>query len=134
MTENIRISESTKKYWSAVFDVIYAAGDYASALKLYANLMDSTTAWRVMPVLEDYYEGRISNLKDAISYRKELFYAKVNKLNILCMQHNLRTITKPEILLNLLLDPKRRRSYKDKALRRSNKDIVCPLQDFEKKK
>ncbi len=134
MAENIKISDASKKYWAAVLEVIDAAGNYAAALKLYANLADNTTAWQVKPVLDKYYEGKMSNLKDAILYRKDLFNAKVNKLNILCMQNDIRAIKSPDRLLKLLLDPKRRRSYRDKAIRRLNKNKICPLQDFEAKK
>ena len=134
MAENIKVTEACKKYWTAVFEVLDAAGDYSAAVKLYANLMDQTTAWKVQPIFEDYYEGKISNLRDAISYRESQFYAKVNKLNILCKQHNIMAISKPKRLLDLLLDPNRRRSYREKATRRLKKGKICPMQDFEKKK
>lgn len=134
MAENIKITESCKKYWTIVFEMLDAAGDYSAVVKLYANLMDQTTAWKVQPVLEEYYEGKISNLENTITCRENQFYAKVNKLNILCKQHGIMTITKPDRLLELLLDPSRRKSYREKATRRLRRGKICPVQDFEKKK
>ena len=132
--KNIKISDTTVKYWTAIFELIDAAGDYSSAAKLYANLMDQTTAWQVQSILDEYYDGKISNLRDRISYCEEQFYAKVNKVNIQCMQNGVMPIKKKKKLLELLLSVNRRRSYRDKATRRLNKNVICPLQNFEKKK
>ena len=132
MAENVKVTEACKRYWAAVFDVLDAAGDYAQAVKLYANLIDDTTRWRVEPVFEEYYEGKITKLRDAITYRENQFFAKVNKLNILCKENALMTVTKPKALLDLLLNPNRRRSYRDKATRRLKRGKICAMQDFEK--
>ena len=135
MTEDINVSGPCKKYWATVFEMLKAAGDYSSAVKLYANLIDADTAWKAQSVLDEgYYQGEISYLRDAITSREDQFFAKVNKLNILCKQHNIMVITKPEKLLELLLDPSRRRSYREKAKRRLKKGEICPIQSFEKKK
>lgn len=134
MAENIKVTEECKRYWAFVLAVIDAAGDYSSVVKLYANLEDVTTAQVVQPVFVEYYEGKMSKLQEAIAYRENQFYVKVNKLNILCKEHGLVQITKPKKLLELLLNSKRRRSYREKAKRRLKKGIICPLQDFEAKK
>ncbi|MBQ3452921.1 hypothetical protein IJU85_00190 [Candidatus Saccharibacteria bacterium] len=134
MAENIKISASTAKYWSTVLDLIDVAGDYAAAIKLHANLSDITTEWKVRHVLNEYYSGKISNLEDAIRCHRSLFHAKVEKLNILCRQNNVMPIRYEDRLLNMLLDGKKRTSYREKAQRRLKKNIICPLQDFEPKK
>ena len=134
MAEQIKVTESCKKYWAAVLEVLDAAGDYSQAIKLYANLMDDTTRWKVEPIFEEYYEGKISKLRDAIQYRENQFMAKVNKLNLLCKEQGLMTVTKPKKLLDLLLSPNRRNSYRGKATRRLKKGVICAIQDFEAKK
>lgn len=134
MAEDIKVTEECKRYWAFVLAVIDAAGDYSSVVKLYANLEDVTTAQVVQPVFVEYYEGKMSKLQEAIAYRENQFYVKVNKLNILCKGHGLVQITKPKKLLELLLSSKRRKSYREKAKRRLKKGIICPLQDFEAKK
>ena len=133
MAENIKISESTKQYWAVIFEVIDAAGDYAAALKLYSNLMNEATAKKVRHVLDRYYEGRMTNLKKTIVQRMDVFYVNIDRLNALCRRENIRVVTRPDILLEFLMDAKRRRSYRAKAARRLSKDVICPLQDFEKK-
>ena len=134
MAENLKISKSTEKYWDAVKDLIDAAGDYAWAVKLKANLLDGDTASAVQPVLDEYHGGSMASLDEAIFKRQELFYAKVNKVNILCLEHEVMTITKPDRLLHLLLREKRRKSYRGKMATKRKKNIICPLQDFERKK
>jgi hypothetical protein len=134
MAENIKVTEECKRYWAYILAVIDAAGDYSSVVKLYANLEDVTTAQAVQPVFVEYYDGKMSKLREAIVYRENQFYVKVNKLNILCKEHGLVQITKPKKLLELLLSSKRRKSYREKAKRRLKKGIICPLQDFEAKK
>lgn len=134
MAENIKISALTTKYWTTVLDLIDVAGDYSAAIKLHANLMDMTTEWKVRHVLNEYYSGKISNLEDAIRCHRNLFHAKVEKLNILCRQNNIMQIKYEDRLLNLLLDSKKRTSYREKAQRRLKRNVVCPLQDFEPRK
>ena len=134
MAENIKVTDECKRYWAYVLAVLDAAGDYSSAVKLYVNLEDAATAQAVQPVFVEYYDGKMSKLQEAIAYRENQFYVKVNKLNILCKQHGLRQITKPKVLLDLLLSPNRRRSYREKAKRRLKKGIICQIQDFEVKK
>ena len=134
MAENVNVTQECKRYWAFVLAVIDAAGDYSSATKLYVNLMDCETAWKVEPIFEEYYDGKITKLREAIAYRENQFYVKVQKLNILCKENGLRQITKPDKLLELLMSPNRRRSYRDKATRRLKKGTICAIQDFEKKK
>lgn len=134
MAENIKVTEQCKQYWTTVYELLDVAGDYSSAIKLYANLMDSDTAWKVEPILDEYYDGKITTLRRTIEEREEKYYAKVEKLNILCKQHGIMTITKPQTLLELLLSSNRRRSYRDKATRRLNNGVIVPIQSFEKKK
>ena len=135
MAENINVTGTCKEYWATVFEMLKAAGDYSSAVKLYANYIDKDTAWKAQSVLDKgYYQGEIAYLRGAITSREEQFFAKVNKLNILCRQHNITTITKPEKLLDLLLDTRRRKSYRGKARTRLKRGEICPIQSFEKKK
>ena len=129
--EHIEISNSCKEYWYAVSEVIDAAGSYAAAIKLRANLLDPNTAWKVKHVLEDSFCNSMANLNKAIAYREDTFYGKVEKLNILCRLNCINTIQKPRVLLDLLISEKRRRSYRDKLSRRLEKGIICPMQDFE---
>lgn len=128
---NAHISNTTKKYWKAAREVVDAAGDYAAAVKLRANLLDKTTAWKVKHVLKNHYGGSMANLEDAISCRLNVYYAKVDKLNIQCRQLNLHTVTKPDAFLNILMAENKRQSFRGKIERRLNKDLVCSLQSFE---
>lgn len=134
MAEDIKVTQVCRKYWASCFDVLDSAGDYAWAVKFYANLMDETTRHKAEPILEEYYDGKISNLRESMDNREKQFYAKVTKHNIICKELGLITITKPKVLLDLLLSPSRRRSYREKATRRLKKGIICPIQDFEAKK
>ena len=120
-------------YWDAAKAVIDAAGDYAAIIKLRANYLDSSTRNSVEHVVEKYYgNGGNGRLEKAIESCYYDFFAKVEKLNILCRQYNVMQITKPDKLLNLLLDPRRRRSYRGKMERKRRKGEICPLQVFEK--
>lgn len=130
----IVISKSCKDYWHAVKAVIDAAGDYAAAIKLRANLLDDSTYHKVEGVLKGSFAGEMSKLEDSIWHREKNFYAKVEKLNILCRQNSVHVITKPQTLLNLLLDSKKRESYRGKMQRKLQKNLICPLQDFEGKR
>lgn len=133
MAEKIIVSESTRRYWDAVFDLIDAAGKYAGAVKLRNNLEDRDTVCAVEHVLNDnrYYNGDIGKLDDTISKYERLFYAKVNKLNTICKERDLMTITRPDRLLGLLLSNRRRRSYRQRAKTKRKNNIICPLQVFE---
>ena len=130
----MNISAKTKLYWRAALEVIDAAGDYAAVRKLRANWLDKDTAWKVDGVVNEYYQGSLLVLDEAIGARKQTFYGKVEKFNILCAQYETLPIIRPDKLLDLLLDEKRRKSFRGKIERRRDKDIICPLQEFEQNK
>ncbi|MBR2725219.1 hypothetical protein IKE97_01055 [Candidatus Saccharibacteria bacterium] len=142
MAENIKDSKQSKQksfsdefiglYWTAVLAIVDAAGKYAAAIKLRANYLDPSTEHMVKDVVDRYYNGRLQNINDEIDLRQKSFDAKVEKFNILCSQAGMTSVTKPARLLNLLLDEKRRVSYRGKARRRMKSGKICRLQDFEK--
>lgn len=129
---NPNASRNTVQYWSRVKEVIDAAGDYSWAIKLEANLLDPSTRFKVEQVFQKYFHSSMKELKDSIAVRHKQFFGKVVKLNIVCRQNNLTEITKPERLLNLLLDDGTRESFKGKLETKVKKDQVCSLQEFIK--
>ncbi len=121
-----------EEYWSAALLIVDAAGQYAAAVKLKNNIMDPSTRHKVEGVFDNYYHGRMSVLDDRIESARCLFDVRVKKFNLYCLQANETTITMPDRLLNILLNERRRESYKGKIRRRMQKGVVCRLQDFEK--
>lgn len=136
MAEQINVSENTcEEYWSSVKEVIDTAGSYAWAVKLKENLENPDTAWKVESVFRKNFDSDMARLDDAIRRRRGDFYKKVAELNVSCRQNGLRTVKKPDTLLDdYLIFPSKRTSYKGKMDRKKKKGIICPLQDFEKKK
>ncbi|MBR3253589.1 hypothetical protein IKF85_02665 [Candidatus Saccharibacteria bacterium] len=131
---NITISKACQDYWQAAKEVVDEAGTYAGRVKLRNNLLDSSTAWKVQDVLVKYYNGRISSLDNEIQRAHDDFIAKVEKLNVLCLGNNIETIKYPEKLLYFLLPAANRKSFNGKIMTRLKNGVICPLQDFVRKK
>ncbi len=130
-TKNVTPSEKTKEYWEKVTEILDTSSDYVSMIKLRANLVDPVTAFKVQHVLDEYYEGKMSHLYDAIATVAEKFFAKVEKLNIYCCSEGLPIVAKPDILFNLLTNNERRKYYRDSVKKGLKTNIIIPLQVIE---
>ena len=125
------VTKETKEYWNKVKELLDISGDYAAAIKLRANLLDSSTFFKVEHVLNDYYDGKMSNLEDAIICLAEKFFTKLEKFNIYCLTKGLPTVTKPDTLFSLLFNNDRRRFYRNSVEKGLKANMIVPLQIIE---
>jgi hypothetical protein len=131
--KNVTTSKSgnTAQYWDMVDEIIEVSKKYTQKIKLRANLLDPSTAFKVQHVLDNYYGGRMSNLVEAIGEDAECFYAKVVKINNFLLSEGLPTIKDSKKLLELLINTERRGYYRKKAEGGRKTDIIIPLDVIE---
>ena len=125
-------SKQINIFWSEADRLVSLAAKYSQKVSLKENLLDEATAWKVQKPFYEYYGGNMSQLSRSIENGKKQFSYQVNTFNRSCRQCGVTEITKPDELLKLLLDPKRRAHYK-KYIKKANDNLeVCSLQEIEK--
>ncbi len=129
--EPILVSFETQEYWDKAQKLVKEAGAYASAEKLRINLEDEATRWKVKRVLTRYYEGDETILRNAIHFHRREVMKVIREFNLLAANNGKHEITKPDSLINLLLDEERRRKYKSFIEKHRKKNEIVDLQKVE---
>lgn len=125
------ISFETQEYWDAVQNIVKAASVYAAAEKLRANLEDEATAWKVRGVLTRYYAGDMNKLRDSIHFKRREAANAIRKFNTIAANNGKHQVTKPDSLINFLLDETRRRKYENFSEKHRKKNEIVDLQQIE---
>ena len=134
MLENeiIKVAKSEAfLFWEAAGTVITDAEEYSRVVKLRNNLNDETTAFKVQPILDEYFNGSMNCLCERIAFWERQFYVGVEKFNVYCRMYRIHPVNDPRALLDLLLDPRRRKSYRGRIKTKEANCQICPLQYFE---
>jgi len=129
--EPIIISFEVQEYWDKAQEIVKLAGAYASAEKLRVNLEDEATRWKVQRVLTRYYEGDENLLRDTIHYRRRQVMNAIREFNTIAANNGRLEISKPNSLINFLLDEDRRRKYINFSEKHRKKNELVDLQRVE---
>ncbi len=129
--EPITISFETQEYWDKAQEIVKKAGAYASAEKLRINLDDEATRWKVTRVLTRYYEGDENLLRSTIHHKRREVMKAITEFNTLAANNGHLEVTKPNSLINLLMDEDRRRKYKAFCEKHRKKNEMVDLQKVE---
>ena len=121
----------TQEYWDKAQEIVQKAGVYASAEKLRRNLEDEATRWKVVEVLERYYENDEGFLADSIRFKRREIRQAIRDFNVLASQNGRHEITKPDALIALLMNEERRRKYKAFIEKHRKKNKMVDLQQIE---
>ena len=125
-------SKQISIFWSEADRLVSLAAKYSQKVSLKENLLDGAIAWKVQKPFYEYYGGNMSQLSRSIENCKKQFGYQVNTFNRSCQQYGVTEITKPDELLKLLLDPKRRAHYKKHIKKANERGEICSLQEIGK--
>lgn len=125
-------SKQINIFWSEAGRLITIAAKYNQKVSLKGNLLDDSTSWKVQKPFYEYYGGSMAQLNRSIENCKRQFGYQVKAFNDYCRRYGVAEITKPDELLQLLLNPKRRVYYKKAIEKAKNSLEICSLQEIEK--
>ena len=135
MAENVKSVSAVhgENFWKIAKSVIYQAGKYSYGVKLMLNLSDESTKWKVQDVLSKYYKGDINRLEQSIRSHKEKYNSSIKQLNHYSIRLGLPVVTKPETLLQMLMEQERRSFYSRTINKCLKKRTVMSMQAIERK-
>lgn len=128
-----KVSHDTLTYWESVLKLVGCAGQLRAKIALRDNIRDESVSFRVEPVFNRYHGGSMSDLNRTIRNLQKYFFDLVEKINAVCVRHEVLQIKEPAKLLDLLQEKERRNYYNREAKKLLSQNKLVPLQSLEKK-
>ncbi len=119
------------QFYDEVRNLLSDAGRYAHSYRLYENINDSATRFKVEHVLQKYYNGNVRKLKDDIHFRRRQCSKSISEINRLCERIGIVRVRDKDALIDLLLDEGRRAGWRKLIDKYQRENLIVPLQKIE---